>query len=92
MKYLIRDYKIRSYQYGYVLTKKKGKKQWTCIGYYNSAERAIEDLFDYRVKTETSDYIIDFNNKANLKASKAKLLEKIEEIKKELMEGLSYGD
>ena len=91
MELLIDKYKICSYQFGYALAKKKGKSQWSKIGYYDSIENAINDLFDYRVRTETSDFVIDFNNKAQLESQKLELLEKIMNIKEEIMKGLNGG-
>ena len=91
MEILIDKYKIYSYQFGYALAKKKGKTQWNKIGYYDSIEKAINDLFDYRVRTETSDFVVDFNNQAQLESQKSELLGKIMKIKEEIMKGLDDG-
>lgn len=80
----IKNFKIQSYQYGYTLAKAKGK-QWSTIGYYNSIEQALGSLFDYKVKTETDKFIIDFNNKTDFPVQKANFLQKINCIKQELL-------
>ena len=90
MTILIKQYRIRSYQYGFTLAKKKCKT-WKIIGYFSSINQAIDSMFDHWVKTETNKFVIDFNNEAQLDSQKTALLQKIRNIKNEILEGLRDG-
>ena len=90
MLILIKNYRITSSRFGYTLARKKGS-QWSAIGYYGSLDKAINDLLNYRVNTETSDFVIDFNNQTEIESQKEDFLKKINDIKNEVLGGLRNG-
>ena len=87
MLLLINKFKIQSNEFGFKISKPKGN-QWTTIGYYPDLESAVKDLFEYRVRTELKDFVVDFNDVNNLELQKTELFEKIESIKDEILGGL----
>ena len=87
MQLLISNYKVQSNQNDWSVAKQKGK-QWEVIGYFDTLERAIGNLFDYRVKTETKNFVVDFNDATNIATQKTNLIQKIKLIKEEILEGL----
>lgn len=88
MQILIGKYTITSNEHQYILKKQKGKKQKETISYHNSLADAINSLFEYQVRTELKDFIIDFNNTTTLEADKLALLRQIKAIKNEILKGL----
>jgi hypothetical protein len=84
-----KNHLIKSYEYGYVTQKRVGK-QWRAIGYYSTLKQAVNDLFQHRVLTETTDHIVDATNKASIQLQSAHILQKIDQIASEISEGLNY--
>lgn len=87
MEVFIDKYRIVSSEQEYKILRPKGS-QWAPIGHYPTLEAAISDLFDYRVRTELNDFVVDFNDSTNLEAQKTALISKINAIKNEILEGL----
>ena len=87
MVLIINQYRIVSSEQEYKVLKPKGS-QWTPIGHYTTLEVAISDLFEYRIRTELKDFVVDFNDATNLEAQKTALISKINAIKSEILEGL----
>lgn len=83
----IGKYRIVSSDTGYKILKPKGK-QWIAVYHYGTLEQAITDLFDYRVRTELKDFIVDFDDATKLEVQKTAFFTKIAEIKNEILEGL----
>lgn len=88
MQLLIADYKITSFAAGYKLSKRKGA-QWKIISYNSTLEDALKVLFDLRVRTDTKDFVLDFNEASKLDAQKSALISRVEAIRSELLEGLN---
>lgn len=87
MEIVINKYRIVSSDKEYTIKKPKGK-QWARISGHSTLEEAINDLFNYRVKTELKDFVINFNDAVNLEAQKAAFFTKIAKIKNEILEAL----
>ena len=87
MEIFINRYRIVSSENEYKTLRPKGG-QWAPIGHYPTLEMAITDLFDYCVKTELKDFVIDFNDAMNLEAQQTAFFSKIAEIKNEILEAL----
>ena len=73
--------------YGYV-TKKFKSNRWIAIAYHPYLNQAVEELFLERVRTETSDHIIDAIDKASAALSSAELIKHIDQIGREIREAL----
>ncbi len=89
MQLFIKKYKIVSNEHQYILKKQKGKYQYETISYHDSIADAINSLFEYRVRVELKDFVIDFNSAMTLCADKTSFLQQIQTIKNELLEGLN---
>lgn len=87
MNVFINKYRIISSENEYKTLRPKGS-QWAPIGHYPTLEMAITDLFNYRVRTELKDFIVDFNDATKLEVQKTAFINKIEAIKKEILGGL----
>ena len=49
----IKDFKVQPYnEYCYRLAKRKGKKQWQTVGYYDSLEDASAALLDVAIRVD----------------------------------------
>lgn len=87
MQLLLSNYKIASYSGGYKVSKRKGK-QWAVVSYHDSLDEAVKELFDLRVKVDTKDFIVDYNDSKNFKSQKDALVNRIKEIKNETLMGV----
>ena len=86
-----KHYRIKSYQHGYMVQKQVGS-QWKTDGYYSNLQQAVLGLFECRVLTETSEYIVDVKNRAEIQLKSAELVHKIQQIADDIIEGLSFGE
>lgn len=84
MTLLIANYKITSFVGGYKLSRQRGK-QWKILAYSNTLEEALRTLFELRVRVDTKQFVVDFNDKKGFKAQQSALLAKIEESKQEIL-------
>lgn len=82
---------IKSYRYGYVAKIKIGK-QWQIEGYYPTLEQAILGLFNARVLTEMDDYVVDATKKASIALKTSQIVQRINDIKDEILEGIQNGE
>jgi hypothetical protein len=88
MKLKINDkYEVSTYEYGYKVHKLRGR-QWKIQGYYNDLRHAINGVFENYILEETNDFIVDFENVSTLDEQKMALIERIKEIRNEILEGL----
>ena len=83
----IGKYKIQSDSNCWSVSRKKGK-QWNALGYYNCFNKAVESLFDYKVRTETAEFVVNFNDATILESQKTVLMQRVESIKDEILEAL----
>jgi len=91
MKLRINDkYEISTYEYGYMMRKHVGS-QWKVEGYYNTLQHAVNSVFEKSILTETNDFMVDFRNITTLHEGKESLIAKIESIRDEILEGLSWN-
>ncbi len=84
MTLLFGSYKITSFIRGYKTSKAKGK-QWQVLSYHGKLEDALKELFELRVRVDTKEYVVDFDDATNYKAQRADLIKKIEVIRDEML-------
>lgn len=84
MTLFIANYKISSFVGGYKLSRQRGK-QWKIMAYSNSLEEALKALFELRVRVDTKQFIVDFNNAKDFDAQQQALIAKIEASKQEIL-------
>ncbi len=84
MTLLIANYKITSFVGGYKLSRQKGK-QWKIVAYSNSLEEALTALFEFRVRVDTKQFVVDFNNAKDFEAQQQKLVASILAAKQEII-------
>ena len=84
-------WRIRSYEYGFVVERRINPTRWKAIFYHNTCAQAIQSMFDYRVRTETTQYVVDAMDAASARLSTAKLVKKIDDIVDEIAKGFKHG-
>ncbi len=90
MTLLIANYKISSFVGGYKLSRQKGK-QWKIMAYSSSLEEALTALFELRVRVDTKQFVVDFNNAKDFDAQQQALIAKIEASKQEILGEVQNG-
>lgn len=92
MKITWKNWEIEEYKKGpcYAVKKRVGEKgRWLAVAYHVDLQSAVRLMLDERIRTETTDCIIDVSSAASAALGKAKLLSRIEAIRAEIMEVLS---
>ncbi len=74
------------------MVQKQAGSQWNTDGYYPTLEKAVLGLFECRVLTETAEYIVNVSNKAEIRLKSAELVDKIQSIADDIIEGLSFSE
>lgn len=87
MVLLIANYKITSFVGGYKLSRQKGK-QWKIMAYHQDLGDALQALFELRVRVDTKQFLVDFNDARAFDKQQQALIAKIEASKLEIVEGL----
>lgn len=59
MTILLKDWRITSAKRYYQLQRRLGSGRWITEGYYPDLRQACQGLFDHRLQTETTHFIID---------------------------------
>lgn len=85
-------WRIRSNDYGFQVERRLNLKRWKAEWYHPTLAAAVQDLLEYRIRTETSDCIIRATDEASARASTTKLVKKIDSIAGEIMEGIRHAD
>ena len=86
------QWRIRSNDFGFVVERKINPTRWKVEIYHNSLAQATQSLLEYRIRTETSDCVIDAIDDASARLSTAKLVKKIDSIARETVEGVRHAN
>lgn len=92
MKITWKNWKIEEYKKGpcYAVKKRVGEKgRWLAVAYHVDLQSAVKLMLDERIRTETTDCIIDASSVALAAIGNAKLLSRIEAIREEIMGALA---
>jgi len=92
MKIELRNWRIKSTEYCYMVERRSGLKYWKPAGYYGTLRQAAQSVLDQRVRTETTDCVIRAYDEASRRIETAKLIKKIEEITNEILEAFDESD
>lgn len=85
-------WRIRSTEYGFQVERKINPTRWKTEFYYNTLAQACKGLLEYRIHAETADIVINAMNTASARISTAKLVKKIDDIAKEVLEGIRHAN
>ena len=92
MKIKVNDnYEVQTDSNGY-MTRKRSGTQWKVVSHHSTLKDAMNSVFETSVRGDTDEFIVDFTNIATLHADKAGLIKKIESIRDEILEGLSWNE
>jgi hypothetical protein len=92
MKIIWKNWKIEEYKKGpcYAVKKRVGKKgRWLAVAYHVDLQRAVMFMLDERIRTETTDCIIDASSRASAALGNAKLLARIKGISDDIVGAIS---
>ncbi len=86
MVLLIANYRVTSFAGGYKLSRQKGK-QWKIVGYHQDLGSTLQNLFELRVRVDTRDFLVNFNDSLEFNPQQQALISRIDEIKQEILRG-----
>lgn len=86
-----RQWRIRSTDMCFQVERKINPTRWVAESYHNTLAQACQSLLEYRIRTETANYVIDATDAASARLNTAKLIKKIEAITSEIHGGLNNG-
>ena len=92
MKILFNKHRIISYRYGYKLQKQISNNRWISQSFHLNLEQACIELLNIRILTETTRNIIDATNSAYAQLGTARLIQKINAIKDEILKGINNAE
>ena len=84
MEISIKEFSIRPDRYQYRLVKRKGKNQFTTIGYYGDLKQAVLELFEQLQKEDASSLVID-EGTVDVEGEIDRLLSGIEKMKQKII-------
>jgi hypothetical protein len=85
---LFKKWRLKSHDYGGYIVQKRIGKQWKETSYFRSLSHAVRFLLERRIHDESANLIVDTNNRAKAAVAKAKLIELINNVSDEIVEGL----
>ena len=83
------SWRIKSEEHGYVIQRKLKSGRWVSQWFLTTLAEACDSLLQYRIRTETAQYVIDATNEASAALGRAELISKIEEIGREILAGVN---
>lgn len=83
------EWRVKSYEHGYQVQRLTGKTRWVAQSYHGTLAQAVDSLLQYRIRVETENHTIVAIDKASAASGTAKLVEKIESITAEVLEGVN---